>query len=70
VALSKADAVPDDELKRKAKSLAKAVGGKPLVLSAVSGKDMTPALRELAEVIRAVRAKRNAPETREAGWQP
>jgi hypothetical protein len=31
---------------------------------------MTPALRELAEVIRAARAKRNAPETREAGWQP
>jgi len=70
VALSKSDAVPDDELKRKAKSLAKAAGRKPLVLSAVSGKSMTPALRELAEVIRAARAKRNAPETREAGWQP
>jgi GTPase len=70
VALSKADAVPDDELKRKAKSLAKAAGRKPLVLSAVSGKGMIPALRELAEVIRAARAKRNAPEPREAGWQP
>jgi GTP-binding protein len=70
VALSKADAVPDDELKRKAKSLAKAAGRKPLVLSAVSGKGMTPALRDLAEVIRAARAKRNAPEPREAGWQP
>ena len=37
VALSKCDAVPADELKRKAKSLAKAAGRKPLVLSAVSG---------------------------------
>ena len=70
VALSRCDAVPADELKRKAKSLAKAAGRKPLVLSAVSGKGMIPALRELAEVIRAARAERNAPEPREAGWQP
>jgi GTP-binding protein len=70
VALSKSDAVPDDELKRKAKSLATAARRKPLVLSAVSGKGMTPALRELAEMIRAARAERNAPEPREAGWQP
>jgi GTP-binding protein len=70
VALSKSDAVPADELKRKAKSLAKAAGRKPLVLSAVTGAGMTPALRELAAVIAAARAKRNQPEPREAGWQP
>ena len=70
VALSKCDAVPADELKRKAKSLAKAAGRKPLVLSAVSGDGMKPALRELAAVVEAARAKRNAPEQREAGWRP
>src|SRR6185369_4525598 len=70
VALSKCDAVPDDELKRKAKSLAKAAGRKPLVLSAVSGTGMKEALRELAAIVRAARTKRNAPVKREAGWQP
>ena len=70
VALSKSDAAPADELKRKAKSLAKAAGGKPLVLSAVTGAGMTPALREVAAIVRAARTKRNAPAKREAGWQP
>jgi GTP-binding protein len=70
VALSKADAVPAAELKKKAKGLAKAAGRKPLVLSAVSGEGMTPALRELAAVIAAARTKRRAPEPRAAGWQP
>ena len=70
VALSKSDAVPADELKRKAKSLAKAAGRKPLVLSAVTGAGMTPALRELAAIVKAARTKRNAPAKREAGWQP
>ncbi|HEU0018550.1 MAG TPA: GTPase ObgE, partial [Methyloceanibacter sp.] len=70
VALSKCDAVPADELKRKAKELAKAAGRKPLVLSAVSGKGMKEALRELAAIVKAARSKRNAPVKREAGWQP
>ena len=70
VALSKADAVPEAERKKKAKALAKAAGRKPLVLSAVSGEGMTEALRELAAVIKAARAKRDAPEPRAAGWQP
>ena len=70
VALSKSDAVPADELKRKAKALAKVGGKKPLVLSAVSGDGMTPALRALVVEIKAARAKRNAPERREAGWRP
>ena len=55
VALSKCDAVPADELKRKAKSLAKAAGRKPLVLSAVSGTGMKEALRELAAIVKAAR---------------
>jgi GTP-binding protein len=70
VALSKSDAVPADELKRKAKALIKVAGEKPLVLSAVSGDGMTPALRALAAEIKAARAKRNARERRDAGWRP
>jgi len=70
VALSKSDAVPADELKRKAKALAKVGGKKPLVLSAVSGDGMTPARRALVVEIKAARARRNAPERREAGWRP
>jgi GTPase len=70
VALSKSDAVPPDELKRKSRALAKVAGGKRLVLSAVSGDGMTQALRALAAEIKSARAKRNAPERREAGWRP
>jgi GTP-binding protein len=70
VALSKADAVPEAELKKKAKALTKAAGRTPLVLSAVSGEGMMPALRELAEVIKKARAKRATPEPRPAGWRP
>jgi GTP-binding protein len=71
VALSKADAVPPDELKRKTKSLAKIAGTKPFVFSAVTGDGMKPALREVAAVVKDARAKRNAPPApREAGWQP
>jgi GTP-binding protein len=70
VALSKSDAVAPDELKRKSRALAKVAGGKPLVLSAVSGDGMTQALRALAAEIKSAGAKRNAPERREAGWRP
>jgi GTP-binding protein len=70
VALTKADAVPPDELKKKAKALAKAAGVKPLVLSAVTGDGMKPALRQIATVVKAARAKRNAPEPQDAGWRP
>jgi len=71
MALSKADAVPSYELKRKAKALTKVAGTKPLVLSAVTGDGMKPALRQVAAVVKAARAKRNAPPApREAGWHP
>jgi GTPase len=70
VALSKSDAVPPDELKRKSRALANVAGGKPLELSAVSGDGMTQALRALAAEIKSAGAKSNAPERREAGWRP
>lgn len=70
VALSKSDAVSPAELKKKTKSLAKAAGGAPLVLSAVTGDGMKEALRELAKVVKKARKKREKPEPREAGWRP
>ena len=70
VSLSKSDAVPPAELKKKAKALAKTARRAPLVLSAVSGDGMKEALRELAKIVKAARTKREAPEPREAGWSP
>jgi GTP-binding protein len=70
VALSKSDAVPPAELKKKARALAKTAGRGPLVLSAVSGDGMKGALRELAKIVKAARTKREAPEPREAGGSP
>ena len=48
VALSKTDAVPKDELKKKARALKKAAGTAPLVVSAASGEGVTEVLRALA----------------------
>jgi GTP-binding protein len=51
VALSQIDVVDADELKKKAKALAKACGKTPLQLSAVAGVGMTETLRALRAVI-------------------
>ena len=51
VALSQIDVVDADELKKKAKALAKACGKTPLQLSAVAGIGMTETLRALRAVI-------------------
>ena len=48
VALSKADAVPKDEMKKKARALKKTTGAVPLVVSAASGEGVKEALRALA----------------------
>jgi GTP-binding protein len=58
VALSKADAVPEKEMAKKAKVVAKVAGIKPLVLSAVSGQGMQDALRAIAK------------EVARSGWRP
>jgi GTP-binding protein len=70
VALSKIDAVPATELKRKAKALAKLTPTKPLLLSAVSGEGVQEALRRIAEVVREARADRETPVRSEAEWRP
>ncbi|HEV7317358.1 MAG TPA: GTPase ObgE [Ensifer sp.] len=56
VALSQIDILDEDELKAKAKALAKACGEKPLLLSAAVGTGMTEALRSLRSVIVAAKA--------------
>jgi GTP-binding protein len=70
VALSKADAVSPDEMKKKARALQKMAGSKPLILSAMSGEGVQAALRALATTIAKTRNKREAPARRETGWRP
>ncbi|ASY64637.1 GTP-binding protein Obg [Sinorhizobium sojae CCBAU 05684] len=56
VALSQIDVLDDEELKAKSKALAKACGSPPLLLSAVTNRGMTEALRALRDVISAAKA--------------
>jgi len=51
VALSQIDVLDDSELKKKAAALKRASGKTPLLLSAVTGKGMTEALRALRDVV-------------------
>src|ERR1700674_5546214 len=55
VALSKADAVPKDELRKKARALRKKAGAEPLIVSATSGAGVPQVLRALAAEVREMR---------------
>jgi GTPase len=72
LALSKADAVPADEIKKKARALKKAAGTAPLIVSAATGEGVPEVLRALAKEIEAVRAAEKAKPLRKAnqGWRP
>jgi GTP-binding protein len=72
VALSKADALSPEERAAKAKSLARAAGRKPLVLSAVSGEGVAEALRLLAREIAAAKTAdpNQVPAEEEEAWRP
>ena len=75
LALSKADAVPKEEMKKKVRALKKAAGATPLIVSAASGEGVTAALRALAAEVRALRAHAKKDRTRGAtalarGWRP
>jgi GTP-binding protein len=74
VALSKADAVPKVELKKKARALKKAAGAAPLIVSAASGEGVREVLRALAAEVVAIRdkgAKKKRGEARTSrGWRP
>jgi GTPase len=56
VALSKADAVPKDELKKNARALKKKARTEPLIVSAATGEGVPQVLRALAAEIKSVRA--------------
>ena len=75
LALSKADAVPKDEMKKKARALKKAAGVQPLIVSAATGEGVPEVLRALAAEIEAMRAAEKAASAPEAtalprGWRP
>jgi len=70
VALSKIDAVPKDELKKKLRALKKIAGSAPLAVSAASGEGVTDVLRALAAEVKVARAKDNAQPARASGWRP
>jgi len=73
VALSKADAVPKDEMKKKARALKKAAGVTPLIVSAASGEGVTEVLRALVPEIKAMRGDGTKPSKAAAGptgWRP
>jgi GTP-binding protein len=74
VALSKADAVPKDEMKKKVRALKKAAGAAPLVVSAATGEGVTEVLRALAGEVRNLRGtvKEDATTKRALtrGWRP
>jgi GTP-binding protein len=75
LALSKADAVPKDEMKKKARALKKAAGVEPLIVSAATGEGVPEVLRALAVEIEAMRDAAKVEPKRDAtvgprGWSP
>ena len=58
IALSKADAAPKDDMKKKARALKKAAGVAPLIVSAASGEGINEALRALVPEIKAMARRR------------
>ena len=70
LALSKCDAVPKDELKKKARALKKVSEVEPLILSAVSGQGMEEALRALAKRVAASRGTPTETADAASGWRP
>jgi GTP-binding protein len=69
VALNKADALSDDEIKLQLARLKRAAKKTPLVVSGVSGKGVTEVLRALLSVIEEARRRTAEPATIEA-WHP
>jgi GTP-binding protein len=71
VALTKADAVPADEIKKKAKAVKKVSRQEPLIVSAVSGDGVKTVLRKLAaEVVDFRSGGKKKPEPADTGWHP
>jgi GTPase len=70
VALNKADALGDADIKRQVTALRRAAKINPLVISAVSGAGVNEVLRAVLKVIDTVRHDAGAPNALAAAWQP
>jgi len=72
LALSKVDAVADDELKKKSRALKKAAGVTPLLVSAVTGEGVQDVLHALAHEVETMRERETADLSRKTsqGWRP
>ena len=72
VALSKADALPPDEIEKKKKALARVAGKTPVVLSSASGAGVEGALRVLWRIIEEGRTSdpNDVPSRKAESWTP
>ena len=70
MALSKADALTPEAIKKQTAKLKKACKKTPLVLSSASGQGVTDVLRALWKFIDQARADADTPEAKEEAWQP
>lgn len=71
VALTKADALPEDELKKKVTALKRVIKATPRVVSAVAGRGMPELLFEIAETAIAAKAEvATAPAAQAVPWRP
>jgi GTP-binding protein len=70
VALSKADALTPEAIKKQTAKLKKACKKTPMVLSSASGQGVTEVLRALWKFIDQARADADTSEAKEEAWQP
>jgi GTP-binding protein len=70
VALNKADALNEDQIKQQTARLKRAAKKVPMVISAVSGDGVPEVLRALTTIIEQARARETAPADASAAWQP
>ena len=70
VALTKADAMTPDEIKKQVAKFKKATKKTPLVLSSASGDGVTEVLRELFKIVGKDSKPQTAKKKEQAAWQP
>ncbi len=70
LALTKIDAIPEDELKEKVGALKKAAGKAPMLISAVTGAGMDEAVRALSEAVRSCEAAAKEAAAPKETWRP
>ena len=73
VALSKSDALPDEDVSDKSAALAAEVGSDPLIVSSVAGHGIEHALRQVFELVGGTRnaaTEADQSELASAGWRP